>query len=223
MGAETTGFVDPFIEANERDADTLLVDLATSAETQASQSRELRSDTLERLSVEIGEIASDMAQRFMSGGRLFTFGNGGGSTGAASLAALFTTPPSGRAFPARSLVADQATITALGNDVGLELVFARQLIAHSRPGDIAVGFSTSGNSDNVVAAFGEAHRRGLYTVGLAGYKGGQMAISADIDHCLVVRSDSIHRIQETQDAVVLALWEQVQLVFGTSLPPALTR
>jgi D-sedoheptulose 7-phosphate isomerase len=213
MGAERTGFVYPFIEASERDADTLVADLATSAEAQASQSRELRSDTLGRLSGEIGEIASDMAQRFMTGGRLFTFGDGGSSTGAGSLAALFTTPPSGRALPARFLVADQATITALGNDFGLELVFARQLIVHSSPGDIAVGFSTGGNSDNVVTAFGEAHRRGLYTVGLAGYEGGQMAVSADIGHCLVVRSDSIHRIQETQDAVVLALWEQVQAVF----------
>jgi D-sedoheptulose 7-phosphate isomerase len=210
MGAESTGFLYRFIEADERDAESLLADLAASAEAQASQSRELRADTLKRLSAEIEEIASKMARRLFSGGRLFTFGNGGSATDAACLAGLFTSPPSGRAFPARSLVADQATITALGNDVGFELVFARQLIVHSRPGDVAVGFSTSGNSSNVLTAFAEAHRRGLYTVGLAGYEGGQMAVSTDIDHCLVVGSDSIHRIQETQDAVVLALWQQVQ-------------
>jgi len=212
MGEETTGFLYPFIEANERDANTLLADLAASAEAQASQSRELRADTLGRFSAEIEEIASEMAGRLSSGGRLFTFGDGRSATEAASLAALFTSPPSGRPFPARSLAADQATTAALGNDVGSEFVFARQLIARSRPGDIAVGFSTSGNSDNVVTAFGEAHRRGLYTVGLAGYEGGQMAMSTDIDHYLIVHSDSIHRIQETQDSVALALWQQVQAI-----------
>ena len=151
-----------------------------------------------------------MARRFRAGGRLFTFGNGGSATDAASFAALFTRPPRGQGLPARSLVADEATLTALGNDVGFELVFSRQLIAHSRAGDMAMGFSTSGNSDNVIRAFSEARRRQLMTVGLAGHDGGQMATCGDLDYCLVVGSDSVHRIQETQDAVGLTIWQRVQ-------------
>jgi len=152
-----------------------------------------------------------MAGRFLDGGRLFTFGNGGSATDAAGFAALFTRPPWGRPLPARSLVADEATLTALGNDVGFELVFSRQLIAHGRPGDMAVGFSTSGNSANVIRAFAEGRRRQLFTIGLAGHDGGEMASCADLDHCLVVASESVHRIQETQDFIALALWERVQV------------
>ena len=91
-----------------------------------------------------------MAGAFAAGGRLFTFGNGGSSTDAASLATLFARPPWGRALPARGLVEDTAIVTALGNDVGFDLVFSRQLIAHGARGDIAVGFSTSGSSRNVL-------------------------------------------------------------------------
>jgi D-sedoheptulose 7-phosphate isomerase len=214
MAPETTDFLYPFIEATERDAAPLLVDLAASAEAKAAESQSLRSRTLGALGEEIEEIAAAMGRRFSNGGRLFTFGNGGSATDAASLALLFTRPPAGQPLPARSLVAEQATLTALGNDVGFELVFSRQVIAHGRPGDMAVGYSTSGNSDNVIAAFAEARRRGLFTVGFAGHDGGRMLTCSDLDHCLVVRSDSIHRIQETQDALSLALWQGVQGVLG---------
>jgi len=208
--SETTGFLYPFIDSDERDSSTLLADLGTSAEAKAVQSRQLQAATLDRFAEQIAAITDEMAARFAEGARLFTFGNGGSATDAASFAALFTRPPWGRQLPARSLVADAATLTALGNDVGFALVFSRQLIAHSRVGDIAVGFSTSGNSENVIRALCEAHRRELLTIGLAGHDGGQMATCANLDHCLVVRSDSVHRIQETQDAVALALWTGVQ-------------
>jgi D-sedoheptulose 7-phosphate isomerase len=149
-----------------------------------------------------------MAERFRAGGRLFTFGNGGSSTDAAGVAALFACPPVGTALPARSLVDDTAVLTAVGNDIGFDLVFVRQLIAHSRAGDITLGLSTSGNSRNLLAAFAEARQRGLLTVGIAGYDGGAMA-DAGLDHCLVVRSDSVHRTQETQAALGFALWTAV--------------
>ena len=96
-------------------------------------------------------------------------------------------------------------LTALANDVGFDVVFARQVAARARAGDIALGLSTSGGSENVLAGFTEARRRGLLTVGICGYDGGAMAASGDVDHCLVVRSDSVHRIQEAQDAVVSAI------------------
>jgi D-sedoheptulose 7-phosphate isomerase len=123
---------------------------------------------------------------------------------------LFLNPPSGRPLPAMSLVEDRAVLTALANDVGFELVFSRQLIAHAAAGDIAVGFSTSGGSRNVLEAFEEASRRHLLTVGLCGYEGGAMARSDAVQHCLVVRSDSVHRIQEAQNALMLELWSSVQ-------------
>ena len=111
-----------------------------------------------------------MARRFAAGGRLFAFGNGGSSTDVATLAALFARPPVGDPLPAWSLAADQAILTALGNDVGFDLVFARQLIARAGPGDIAVAMSTSGNSRDLMAGFREARARGMYTVGFAGLR-----------------------------------------------------
>jgi D-sedoheptulose 7-phosphate isomerase len=138
------------------------------------------------------------------------FGNGGSSTDAALLVTLFAAPPWGAALPARNLVADSAVLTALGNDVGFDLVFSRQLIAHAQPDDIAIGLSTSGNSRNVLNAFAESARRGLLTIGLAGYAGGDMAASGHVEHCFVIDADSVHRIQEAQAAVGFALWQEVQ-------------
>jgi len=214
MVPEGTDFLYPFIEGDERDADALLADLGRSAAAKAEESARLRSATLTRSRADLDAAAAAMAGAFAAGGRLFTFGNGGSSTDAASLATLFARPPWGRALPARGLVEDTAIVTALGNDVGFDLVFSRQLIAHGAAGDIAVGFSTSGSSRNVLTAFAEARGRGMVTVGLAGYDGGEMAASPDVQHCLVVRSDSVHRVQETQAAVGFALWTAVQAALG---------
>ena len=211
---EGTDFLYPFIEGDERDADALLADLGRSAAAKAEESARLRSATLTRSRADLDAAATAMAVAFAAGGRLFTFGNGGSSTDAASLATLFARPPWGRALPARGLVEDTAIVTALGNDVGFDLVFSRQLIAHGAGGDIAVGFSTSGSSRNVLTAFAEARGRGMVTVGLAGYDGGEMAASPDVQHCLVVRSDSVHRVQETQAALGFALWTAVQAALG---------
>jgi D-sedoheptulose 7-phosphate isomerase len=125
---------------------------------------------------------------------------------------LFRDPPSGRPLPALSLVEDPAVLTALANDVGFELVFSRQIIAHARAGDIALGFSTSGDSVDVVRAFEEASRRELLTIGLCGNQGGAMAAGGDVEHCIVVESASVHRVQETQDAIAFTLWTLVQSV-----------
>jgi D-sedoheptulose 7-phosphate isomerase len=210
VSSEPTGFLYPFIEAEEQDASRLLSDLARSARAKMAESRALRTATLERCATTLQLAGEAMAGRFGGGGRLFAFGNGGSATDAEGTVELFCSPPSGRPLPAMSLVEDRAVLTALANDVGFELVFSRQIIAHSRPGDIAVGFSTSGGSLNVLRAFEEASRRGLLTVGLCGYQGGAMAASDSVDHCLVVHSDSVHRIQEAQDALVLELWSAVQ-------------
>lgn len=208
--SDATDFLYPFIEADERDAGSLLTDLAHSARAKQQASAELRRTTLDRSSDAIESAAMAMATRLQHGGRLFVFGNGGSSTDAASLAALFIQPPWGQPFPARNLVADSAVLTALGNDVGFDLIFSRQLIAHADQRDVAIGLSTSGNSRNLLHAFGEAAARGLLTIGIAGYSGGEMAASPHVQHCLVVDADSVHRIQETQAAIGFALWSAVQ-------------
>lgn len=210
MRSEPTNFLYPFIDSEETDAAGLLVDLAESARAKMAQSRTLQLATLAQWAALTEALGAAMAQLFAAGGRLYTFGNGGSATDAEMTAQMFRHPIAGRALPAWPLVDDRAVLTALANDVGFELVFSRQLIAHGRRGDMAMGLSTSGNSENVMRAFAEAKRRGLLTVGLAGYDGGAMANNADVDYCLVVRSDSVHRIQEAQDALVFELWSVVQ-------------
>ncbi len=210
MSAEPTSFLYPFIEAEERDASTLLVDLARSAEAKMLESEALRRDSIEKNRLTTAQAGAAMAHRFDQGGRLFAFGNGGSATDAEGTVQLFRDPPHGPALPALSLVEDRAVLTALANDVGFELVFSRQLIAQARPGDIALGFSTSGDSVNVLRGLEEASRRGLLTIGLCGYEGSAMAHSETVEHCLIVRSESVHRIQEAQAAVTLQLWATVQ-------------
>ena len=211
---DATRFLYPFIESDERDEAALLADLAASAAAKFEISRALTASTLTRCADDIHRAGREMAARFANRGRMFAFGNGGSATDAEGAVDLFSRPRSGRALPARSLVADPAVLTALANDVGFELVFSRQLMAYGRPGDIAIGFSTSGDSVNVLRAFDEAGRRGMLTVGLSGYGGGAMAAAPSVAHCLVVQSDSVHRIQEAQDALVWALWEAVQKELG---------
>jgi D-sedoheptulose 7-phosphate isomerase len=105
------------------------------------------------------------------------------------------------------LTSDSAIVTALCNDIGVEVVFARQIAAFSRKQDIAVGLSTSGNSANLVRALEEASRRGLLTVGIAGYDGGKMAELEYLDYLFVAPSASVHRIQEAQTTMYHALCE----------------
>ena len=188
--SEHTDFLYPFIEGDEHDVGVLLADLSASAVAKAATSAELQRTTLAHDRVVLDQLADEMARRFVAGGRLFTFGNGGSSTDAAALAHLFSRPDRGRPLPARCLADDTAVLTALANDVGFDLVFSRQLIAHATAGDIALGISTSGNSRNLLEAFAEASARGMLTVGVAGYGGGAMADSDGVARCLVVRADS---------------------------------
>ncbi|GIH14776.1 D-sedoheptulose-7-phosphate isomerase [Rugosimonospora africana] len=158
--------------------------------------------------------ALDLASLFLSAGNgsagsdtagSDTAGNGGTGSGGAGDGT--GNGGSGRALPAFALAGDVALVTALSNDVGFDAVFARQIAALGRRGDIAVGLSTSGNSPNLLNAFDEAHARGLLTVGIAGGDGGRMAGLSTIDHLFVVASPSVHRIQEAQTTIYHVLWE----------------
>ncbi|RVW09450.1 SIS domain-containing protein [Prescottella agglutinans] len=207
---EGTDFLYPFIDAHEEGADALLDDLAASARGKAAESARLQRDSTVEWGSGIEEAGRRMAERFAQGGRLYTFGNGGSSTDAATLASLFSRPARGRPVAAWSLAADQAVVTALGNDVGFDLIFSRQIIAHAGPHDIAIALSTSGNSDDLMIALTEARRRGLLTIGFAGHDGGRMAVSDDLDYCFTIRSQSIHRIQESHALVGYRLWSAAQ-------------
>jgi D-sedoheptulose 7-phosphate isomerase len=208
--SDPTDFLYPFIEGEHADASLLVADLATSAEAKIVESRALRAATLQRCSDDIERAGRAMAQRLRHGGRLLCFGNGGSATDAEAMVTLFQDPPDGKSRAALSLAGDTAVLTALANDIGFDVVFSRQIIAYGQPEDVAVGFSTSGDSVNVLRGLEEGARRDLLTVGLCGYDGGAMARSDAVQHCLVVRSDSVHRIQEAQAALVRQLWSTVQ-------------
>jgi D-sedoheptulose 7-phosphate isomerase len=198
----------PFLYSRSGNLDAVLADVQRSTVDKANEIIQLRRTVLERDGPRLQECADAMAERFAKRGRLLAFGNGGSSTDAQDLASLFLSPGGGaRPLPALGLTNDIAAVTALSNDVGFEVVFARQIGAFGRAGDIAVGLSTSGNSANLPGAFDEAGRRGLLTIGIAGYDGGKMAELESIDYLFVVPSPSVHRIQEAQTTVYHALWE----------------
>ncbi len=190
------------------DLEAVLAEVCRSTVDKVHQIVALRREVLSREGQRLAACASAMAASFAQGGRLFAIGNGGSCTDAADLASLFLYPgPGRRAVPAFALTGDIPVLTALSNDVSFDVVFARQVAAFGRRGDVVVGLSTSGNSTTLVRAFDEAGRRGLLTVGLAGYEGGAMAELGSIDHLFVVPSDSVHRIQEAQTTIYHTLWE----------------
>lgn len=130
------------------------------------------------------------------GGKLMFFGNGGSAADAQHLATELTVryKADRAAIAALALTTDTSALTAAGNDLGFERVFARQIEALGRPGDVAVAISTSGKSPNIIAALKQAKAMGLVTAGLGGKGGGSLAPLCD--HLLVVPSDTTARIQE---------------------------
>lgn len=207
---ENTSFLYPFIDSEETDAKSLLDDLAASARGKATESAQLQRASLDEYADELSAAGTEMADRFRRGGRLYTLGNGGSSTDAATLGSLFSRPSRGRPVAAWSLAADEAVVTALGNDVGFDLIFKRQIIAHASDRDIAIALSTSGNSEDLMSAITEAKRRGLLTIGFSGHDGGRMSVADDLDFCFTVHSQSIHRIQESHAILGYQLWSVAQ-------------
>lgn len=158
--------------------------------------------------------AKAISERFAAGARLWTFGNGGSACDALHTALEFVHPVITKrpSLPAQCLAADSAVLTALGNDADYALVFAHQLRRLARPGDIALGISTSGRSANVLEAFKAATELSLTTVALSGGDGGRLP--GRVDHLFVVPSHSIHRIQETHVALLHVLWDLVHVHAG---------
>ena len=210
----------PFLYSDSSVLAELMAEVRASTLAKTKEIAELRGIVAAREAARLANCAEDMAARFAAGGRLFAFGNGGSATDAQELATLFLSPGGdAAALPAFGLANDTSVVTALCNDVGVEVVFARQLAAFGRREDIAVGLSTSGNSENLIRAFAEASRHGMLTVGLAGYQGGAMAEVDTIDYLFVVPSTSVHRIQEAQTTIYHVLWELTLAAFAPRRAP----
>ena len=188
----------------ERDPEALVADVRESVLMKAREIAELRAQTLDENGSELAAAAGDLRSSFAAGGRLLALGNGGSATDAMDVVADF-----GSLGPCIDLAADSAILTAIANDIGVEAVFARQVIAYGRSGDVLIALSTSGNSDNVIAALAEARRRSLRTVALVGYDGGRVAAERLADHVVVTRSEHIPRIQEAQASAYHLLCELV--------------
>jgi D-sedoheptulose 7-phosphate isomerase len=172
---------------------------------------------------EVLRAAHLLANTYRHGGRLFTFGNGGSSCDAAHIAVEFSHPvTAGRpALSAQNLAQDMAMITAVGNDVGMDQIYERQVLGLVRAGDCAVGVSTSGNSRNVLRGLATAKKLGGGTLALSGGDGGEMARADFVDVCLTVPSDSIHRVQETHVTIYHILWDLVHSLLADVRKPAI--
>jgi len=197
-----TEFLYPFLESRETDLATVLTDVAASTVQKGQDVIQLRRG------IDLGSIsecARGIRRRLERGGRLLAFGNGGSSTDAQDIALDCLA----QGWPALALTNDVATITAVGNDVGYENVFARQLIPLARSSDVALAISTSGSSPNIVAGLEESHRRDLLTVAITGYDGGRLRELSWLDHLFVVESDYVPRLQETHATIYHLLLQSI--------------
>ncbi|HEX7449035.1 MAG TPA: SIS domain-containing protein [Pirellulales bacterium] len=194
------GFLYPFLAESQQGSSTdVLADVAASIREKAREDERLRAMFIEEHAGPMAEAAAAMRERIARGGTVLAFGNGGSATDANDLVFDCLAPPDGLPpVPAISFSAEPANLSAIANDVGVELMFQRQLIANGRPNDVAVAISTSGKSKNLAAALREARKRGLLTLGLSGYDGGDLVREKLVDFAFVVRTDYIPRIQEVQ-------------------------
>lgn len=206
----------PFLHGKKQDAGLLDAALLESVRQKAADSVATKRQFFAQNGDAVVAVAHAIADVYRRDGRLFCMGNGGSSCDAAHIAVEFLHPvTAGRpALTAVNLVADTAMMTAVGNDVGIAHIFVRQVIAQARRGDALIGISTSGNSENLMSAFVKAREMGVVTIGLSGHDGGRMGAKGALDHCLVVQSDSIHRIQETHVAIYHILWDLVHTLLA---------
>ncbi|HZQ51105.1 MAG TPA: SIS domain-containing protein [Bryobacteraceae bacterium] len=205
------GFLYPFLGQEKQETESILDQVAASIRMKVEDDAALRNRVLEQEIKSITAAVQAIRERLARGGKLILFGNGGSATDANDWAIDCVCPPlEYRPIPAISLSLEPANITAIANDVGTEVVFLRQLIAHARADDVAIGISTSGGSRNVVLALEEARKRGLLTVGLLGCDGGEIVRRGVAEHAIVVRSDYIPRIQEVQASIYHTMRELME-------------
>ncbi|MEQ1353923.1 MAG: SIS domain-containing protein, partial [Candidatus Acidiferrum sp.] len=155
-----------------------------------------------------------LAERFDHGGRLFVMGNGGSLCDALHIAVEFNHPIIEKrvAFPAIPLMTDIATMTAISNDIDFTRVYVNQLRLQATPNDIAMVFSTSGKSPNLIYALETAREKKMMSVAFSGKDGGRFPDVSD--YCYIVPSFSIHRIQEVHATAVHIIWDLVHIALG---------
>lgn len=204
----------PFLHEEQKTPLALMEELRFSLIEKARESVEVKSKFFAENKDTILAASLALARSFHRGRKLLVCGNGGSATDAQHLAVEFMHPVivGRKALPAICLTNDMAMVTAVANDVGFDDIFTRQIIALGVEGDVLLGISTSGNSENLMHAFQTARRLKLITIGFAGGDGGKMAeMAADglLDYCLTVPAASIHRIQETHVALYHICWDMV--------------
>jgi D-sedoheptulose 7-phosphate isomerase len=212
-GVGASGFLYPFLGQEKQETGNVLAEVAASIEMKARDDEALREQVAAGQAERIAGTAMALRDRLRAGGTLVLFGNGGSATDANDWALDCVVPLKGfRPVPAISLALEPAPMSAIANDIGTEAIFLRQLIAQAGPADVAVAISTSGGSANVIAALGEARKRGLLTVALLGYDGGEIARRGLADWTLVVPCDYVPRIQEIQASIYHVLLEALEAV-----------
>jgi D-sedoheptulose 7-phosphate isomerase len=206
----------PFLHGDKKDAASENIALLESVRQKSQHSLDIKQQFFAENAQALIEAARAVAKVYQQKGKMFTMGNGGSSCDAAHFAVEFQHPvTAGRpALPAMNLCIDTAMISAVSNDIGVQHIFVRQLGAHAQAIDGVVGFSTSGNSENLMAGYRKAKELGLTTIGFAGSDGGDMKSSGLLDHCLVVDTDSIHRTQEVHVACYHILWDLVHTLLA---------
>ncbi len=216
--ASTLESLYPFLHGKTQDAAQQEIALLNSVRSKGSDSVRVKELFFEQNAASIVAAARALAGVYENDGQILAMGNGGSSCDAAHFSVEFQHPvTAGRpALPALNLVMDTAMLSAVANDVGIENVFLRQVEAHGHAWDGLIGFSTSGNSANLLAAYRKAKEIGMVTLGLAGGSGGDMKSSGLVDYCLVVESDSIHRVQEVHVAIYHVLWDITHTLLADS-------
>ncbi len=206
----------PFLSDDKKTHKAKNSSLLESVRQKAEESIAVKQKLFQENAQSIVDTAYTIANVYQNSGQLLTMGNGGSSCDAAHIAVEFLHPiTTGRpALTAINLVADTAMMTAVANDVGISHIFVRQLEALAKKGDGLIGVSTSGNSENLIAAFKHANEMGIYTIGLTGGDGGQMLKEDLLDHCIVVETDSVHRTQECHVAIYHIFWDLVHTILA---------
>jgi D-sedoheptulose 7-phosphate isomerase len=207
------GFLYPFLGQEKQETGGITQEVAASIVMKVQNDSQLRTQVAGEEGEQIIAAGQAIHERVQRGGKLILFGNGGSATDANDWAIDCVLPPAGyRPVPAVSLSMEPANITAVANDIGTEAIFLRQLIAQAQPEDIAVGISTSGGSRNIVMALEEARKRGMLTVALLGYDGGDIKRHGLADLPIVVRCDYIPRIQEVQASIYHIIREMQEVL-----------
>jgi len=206
-------FLYPFLGQEKQETLDVVADVANSIHLKVRDDAKLREQVAQTESEQIGKAARAIHERLTRGGKLIIFGNGGSATDANDFAIDCVAPPKGyQPIRAISLAMEPANITAIANDVGTEVIFLRQFLAHAAANDVAVAISTSGGSKNLLMPLEEARKRGILTVALLGYDGGEIKRRGLADFPLIVHCDYIPRIQEVQASIYHVLRDSLEML-----------